>query len=213
MTDPVRGYDERAAVFVHQYEQLDPESVHGSFLDYLPEGAGRLVLDIGAGSGRDAAWLRRKGFEVVAVEPSPGMRIAGQSVHPDPLIRWVDDRLPSLAATHRLGLAFDVILISGVLMHVTPGDRPRAFRRIASLLKPGGVLLISVRDGAGESDRPIWPVSRGEVEGYARTQGLNVVRIASNPDLQGRAAVTWTTFVLSLPDDGAGALPLLLASS
>jgi len=39
-----------------------PESVHGSFLDYLPEGAGRLVLDIGAGSGRDAAWLRRKGF-------------------------------------------------------------------------------------------------------------------------------------------------------
>jgi SAM-dependent methyltransferase len=171
MTDPVRGYDKRAAVFVHQYEQLDPESVHGSFLDYLPEGAGRLVLDIGAGSGRDAAWLRRKGFEVVAVEPSPGMRIAGQSLHPDPLIRWVDDRLPSLAATHRLGLAFDVILLSGVLMHVTPGDRPRAFRKVASLLKPGGVLLISVRDGAGESDRPMWLVSRGEVEGYARTKG------------------------------------------
>ena len=209
MTDPVRGYDERAAVFVHQYEQLDPETVHAQFLDCLPEGADRLALDIGAGSGRDAAWLRGRGFEVIAVEPSPGMRVAGQSLHPDPLIRWVDDRLPSLSATHRLGLAFDVILLSGVLMHVTPEDRPRAFRKVITLLKPGGVLLISVRDGSGESDRPMWPVSRGEVESYARAHGLNMVRIGSNPDLQGRTAITWTTFVLSLPDDGAGALPLL----
>lgn len=209
MTDPVRGYDEGAAVFVHQYEQLDAEAVHAQFLESLPEGGDRLALDIGAGSGRDAAWLRRKGFEVVAVEPSTGMRTAGQSLHPDPLIRWVDDRLPSLAATHRLGLAFDVILLSGVLMHVTPTDRPRAFRKVVTLLKPGGVVLISVRSGSGESDRPMWPVSRGEIEGYARTHGLNVVRVASNPDLQGRVAVTWTSFVLSLPDDGAGALPLL----
>ena len=96
MTDPVRGYDEGAAVFVHQYEQLDAEAVHAQFLESLPEGGDRLALDIGAGSGRDAAWLRRKGFEVVAVEPSTGMRTAGQSLHPDPLIRWVDDRLPSL---------------------------------------------------------------------------------------------------------------------
>jgi len=209
MTDPVHGYDERAAVFVHQYEQLDPESVHAAFLDSLPDGADRLALDIGAGSGRDAAWLRRKGFEVVAVEPAPGMRLAGRSLHPDPLIRWMDDRLPSLAATHRLGLAFDVILLSGVLMHVPPSDRARAFRKVVTLLKPGGVLLISVRDGSGDSDRPMWPVSRGEIEGYARTHGLNVARIGSNPDLQGRTAVTWTTFVLALPDDGAGALPLL----
>lgn len=209
MTDPVRGYDEGAAVFVHQYEQLDADAVHAQFLESLPEGGDRLALDIGAGSGRDAAWLRRKGFEVVAVEPSTGMRTAGQSLHPDPLIRWVDDRLPSLAATHRLGLAFDVILLSGVLMHVTPTDRPRAFRKVVTLLKPGGVVLISVRSGSGESDRPMWPVSRGEIEGYARTHGLNVVRVASNPDLQGRVAVTWTSFVLSLPDDGAGALPLL----
>lgn len=209
MTDPVRGYDEGAAVFVHQYEQLDAEAVHAQFLESLPEGGDRLALDIGAGSGRDAAWLRRKGFEVVAVEPSTGMRTAGQSLHPDPLIRWVDDRLPSLAATHRLGLAFDVILLSGVLMHVTPTDRPRAFRKVVTMLKPGGVVLISVRSGSGESDRPMWPVSRGEIEGYARTHGLNVVRVTSNPDLQGRVAVTWTSFVLSLPDDGAGALPLL----
>jgi protein-L-isoaspartate O-methyltransferase len=104
----VRGYDERAEAFAARYEQLRAEDVHAGFLDVLPAGADRLVLDIGAGSGRDAAWLRRLGFEVVAVEPAQPMREAAQALHPNLGIRWLEDRLPALPATHRLGLAFDV---------------------------------------------------------------------------------------------------------
>lgn len=39
-------------------------------------GSGRdlLALDVGAGSGRDAAWLASWGYEVVAAEPAAGMR-------------------------------------------------------------------------------------------------------------------------------------------
>jgi protein-L-isoaspartate O-methyltransferase len=33
------------------------------------------VLDVGAGSGRDAAWLTSLGLEVVAVEPSVALRV------------------------------------------------------------------------------------------------------------------------------------------
>lgn len=121
----------------------------------------------------------------------------------------MDDRLPALAATHRLGLAFDVILLSGVLMHVQPEDRPRAFRKIATLLKPGGRLLVSVRNGAGAPDRPMWPISTGELETYARAQGLAILKIEDGRDLQDRSEVRWTTYALQLPDDGAGALPLL----
>lgn len=32
------------------------------------------ALDVGAGSGRDAAWLCDLGYEVVTVEPARGMR-------------------------------------------------------------------------------------------------------------------------------------------
>lgn len=209
MTDPVLGYDAEAGALSARYEQLRAEEVHAAFLDLLPAGADRLALDIGAGSGRDAAWLRGLGYEVVAVEPARGMREAGQLRHKDEGIRWLDDRLPALAATHRLGLAFDVVLLSGVLMHLPPDERPRAFRKIATLLKPGGLLLFSVRDGAGSATRPMWPVSPGEIEAFARTQGLSILKVAAGQDLQHRADVNWTSYALRLPDDGAGALPLL----
>ncbi len=149
------------------------------------------------------------GFEVVAVEPARRLREAGEARHAGKGIRWLDDRLPALSATHRLGLAFDVILLSGVLMHVSADERPRAFRKIATLLKPGGLLLLSVRDGAGTPDRPMWPVASGEIESFARAHGLAILKVAAGRDLQARPEVHWTCYALRLPDDGSGALPLL----
>src|SRR5262249_62188734 len=87
------------------------------------------MFDIGAGTGRDAAWLAAKGHEVVAIEPSNAMRRHGQQLHQRDHIRWVDDRLPSLATTLRLGLAADIILLSGVWQHLPPADRPRVASR------------------------------------------------------------------------------------
>jgi SAM-dependent methyltransferase len=209
VTDPVRGYDEGADALAARYERVRAEDVHAAFMDMLQTGADRLALDIGSGSGRDAAWLCGLGFEVVAVEPARRMREAAQALHTSQAIRWLDDRLPALSATHRLGLAFDVILLSGVLMHVPADERPRALRKVATLLKPGGLLLISVRDGAGAPDRPMWPVTTGEIESFARSHGLAIVKIVPRLDLQGRADVHWMCYALRLPDDGTGALPLL----
>ena len=207
--DIVKFYDARAAELGAQYEQIEAEALHKEFLNVLPEGRDRLALDVGAGSGRDAAWLAARGFEVVAVEPAAAMREAARARHASPLIRWLDDRLPELAATHCLGLGFDLVLLSAVWMHVQPGDRPRAFRKIATLLKPGGLLLMSLREGPEDRDRQMWPAPVGELEGLARAHGLGVVRIAASEDRLGRPDVHWTTLCLRLPDDGAGALPLI----
>ena len=40
--------------------------------------------------------------------------------------QWLDDSLPDFQVTQRLGLSFDVILLSAVWMHLPPADRPRA---------------------------------------------------------------------------------------
>jgi hypothetical protein len=60
--------------------------------------------------------LAATGHEVVAIEPSNAMRRRGQQLHRDGRIRWLDDRLPSLATTLRLGLAADVILLKLTLI-------------------------------------------------------------------------------------------------
>jgi SAM-dependent methyltransferase len=206
--DPPSPYDDEAQALALLYERLRFEDVHGWLLDLLPERPG-LVLDVGAGSGRDAAWFAAAGHEVVAVEPSSGMRAQGRRLHPQPRIRWIDDALPSLNATLRLGLSFDLILLSAVWMHVRPEERRRAFRKLITLLKPGGLLAISLRLGAPEARRAMYPVSLEEVEGLARAHGALVVRSGQAEDRLGRNAIRWAHVALRLPDDGTGALPLL----
>jgi protein-L-isoaspartate O-methyltransferase len=206
--DTIAAYDADAAALAARYESVAAPQVHAGLADLVPRGPG-LALDVGAGSGRDAAWLAQLGHEVVAVEPAAALRAQGKRYHPIASIRWVDDRLPDLAAVHRLGLAFDLVLLSAVWMHVPPPARPRAFRKLVTLLKPGGVLLMSLRRGSPAPDRPMWPAPAGEVEALARQHGLMVVRSLEQPDALGRPDVSWTALCLRLPDDGAGAPPLL----
>jgi protein-L-isoaspartate O-methyltransferase len=209
MSDTVRPYDLRAGTFADRYEVLSAPDVHKDVVDLIPQGPDRLALDIGAGSGRDAAWLSSLGLEVIAVEPAAGMRAEGRRRHPESTVRWIDDRLPDLTATQRLGIAFDLILLSAVWMHVPPPSRDRAFRKIATLLKPGGLLVISLRERPSDPDRGMWPAPIGEIEALARAHGLTVLRAVCTPDQLGRGDVRWTEVCLRLPDDGAQALPLL----
>ncbi|MBM4073916.1 MAG: class I SAM-dependent methyltransferase [Planctomycetes bacterium] len=127
MSDAIRWYDANAEDVSRRYESVAAEIVHGWLVDLLPS-APALVLDVGAGTGRDAAWLASRGLEVVAVEPSRPMLAEGQRLHPSPSIRWISDSLPDLDKLFRLGLSFDLILLSAVWMHVPPADRARAFR-------------------------------------------------------------------------------------
>lgn len=203
-------YSQQAAALAAAYEALDLFAFRKTFADLLPTGPDRLALDIGAGSGRDAAWLSDLGFEVVAAEPAQGLRDVAKRLRPNSTVRWVDDRLPALAATHQLGLAFDLVLLSAVWQHIAPSDRQRAFRKITTLLKPKGLLVIMLRLGPAPQDRPMHEVSVGEIEALAREHGLAVTRITPPmADGAGRADVSWVTMCLTLPDDGAGALPLL----
>ena len=190
------------------YESLSFEQVHEQILELLPKAPAR-ILDVGAGSGRDAAWLAYHGHEVVAVEPSAAMRRQAQARHPDPRIRFLEDSLPALSHTHRLGLEYDFILASAVWMHVRPEDRKRAFRKLVTLLAPSGRIAISLRLGTPDPNRTMYPVSVAELERLGREFGLRVVHAGPGADGLGRPGVRWEIVVLEYPDDDTGALPLL----
>ena len=207
--DIVAAYDAQAPSLAAEYECIDQVAYRSTFSDLIRPGADCLALDVGAGSGRDAAWLAALGYEVVAVEPAAGMRTEARKLHRDDRIRWLDDRLPGLNATHALALSFDLILLSGVWQHVPPQERHRAFRKLATLLKPGGLMIVTLRHGPAPPGRPMYDVTTGEVEALGRNHGLTIARIAPASDALGRPGVAWTTLAMTLPDDGAGALPLL----
>src|SRR5262249_43000794 len=101
------------------------------------------------------------------------------------------------------------ILLSAVWMHVAPADRRRAFRKLVALLKPGGRLAITLRQGPAEPGRAIHDVSQAEIEALARAHGALVERVVDAQDRLGRGTITWKQMAIRLPDDGTGALPLL----
>ena len=201
-------YDREAESLAARYESKSFEEIHGNVIELIQDSPG-LVLDIGAGSGRDAAWFAAHGHEVVAVEPAPRMREVAMSHHPNSRIRWLDDQLPTLANVFRTGLTFDLIWLSAVWMHVPPTARQRAFRKMVTLLRPGGRIMMSLRQGPPPDGREMYPTHVDEVEKLARIHGLAVIRVTRADDRLGREDVTWQTVCLQSPDDGLGALPLL----
>jgi SAM-dependent methyltransferase len=201
-------YEANAGKVVPEYEAADPAVLHAWLQDLLPSSPAA-ILDIGAGSGRDATWLASLGHDVVAAEPAAAMRTEAMRLHPDPRIRWAADALPDLAGVLCSGLSFAMILASAVWQHLHPSHRPRAFRKLVSLLRPGGLLALTLRHGPAEAARGMHPVSLQEIEALARDHGLAVIRRVAAADTLGRSELSWTAVALRLPDDGTGALPLL----
>ena len=201
MADPIAWYDANAEAAAARYERVAPERLHGWVADLLPA-TPAAALDVGAGSGRDAAWLSSRGYDVVAVEPSARMRAVARERHAEPTIRWLADSLPALQPTVETGLAFDLILLSAVWMHVAPADRPPAFRTLVDLIEPGGLMVLSLRHGPAEPARAMHAVSADEIRRLARDNGAFVERCIADQDHLGRPDVRWTRMAVRL--GGAG---------
>ena len=210
LASSVRGYQGDAGLaLAARYETINPEILHADILESLPPPPAS-VIDIGAGSGRDAKWFVSKGYRVLAVEPSETMLKEGQRLHPDPRIIWLEDSLPALSEVYRCGASFDVAMLSAVWMHIPPNRRERAFRRVANLLKPNGVIVMRLKTRPIETERGMHPVCIEEINRLARDHGGVVREKHTAADLLARNDTSWCTLVIKfLDNDGRGALPLL----
>ncbi len=197
MGQPAAGvqpyYAQRAASLGQRYGSVTFEDVHGGMLDLLPPAPAK-VLDVGAGTGRDAVALARRGYQVVAAEPVHELWEVAQSLNPCEDVRWVEDSLPALA---NLQGPFELVLLSAVWMHLAPVERGQAMERLATLLAPAGLLVISLRRGVPPTDRVMFDVPAEEVVRDGERQALRLVRLVDEgADRLGRAEVRWQTVVL-----------------
>lgn len=193
------GYLEEAARLIAPYEAIPFENVHAAVLHLLPTGPGR-VLDVGAGTGRDAARFAEMGHRVVAVEPTDGLREAAIRLHPSPAIDWVDDGLPELAQVVARKERFNLVMLTAVWMHLDAAERRTGMPVLADLLRPGGVMIMSLRHGPVPEGRRMFEVTAEETIDLAAANGLRALLQHQSDSLQAanrRAGVTWTHLAFS----------------
>lgn len=107
------GYAEEAEALFKRYESIPAADAHRAVLHLIPAAPGAIV-DIGSGTGRDAAWFASQGHRVVAVEPSDAMRLPAMALHPSPRIEWLNDSLPDLDLLLARGAKFDLVMLTAV---------------------------------------------------------------------------------------------------
>lgn len=190
----VAWYDAHARELADGYEGLDAATTHPKLFEMLRGVKGARILDVGAGTGRDAAALAGLGHQVVAIDPSAKMLRLARSLHPGNDVQWLQDAMPALS---KVKGTYDVVLLSAVWMHVPPADRAPAFSRIVDLMASGGRVYITLRLGPGDVDRAMWSVSAEEIQRLAKARGLVVTDFGKQPDLLGRDDISWQTLVVA----------------
>jgi SAM-dependent methyltransferase len=120
---------------------IDPSSFLEPLRKHLNPGC--RILDIGCGSGRDMRWFKKLGFDVSGFERSSGLadlarHNTGCAVMEGDFETFDFTALPS-----------DAILLAGSLVHVPHANLPLIFKRVTAGLKPGGKVLVSLKQGKG----------------------------------------------------------------
>jgi SAM-dependent methyltransferase len=187
-----QGYAEEADKLAVRYETLTFEGVQREVLHLIPLQPSR-VLDIGAGTGRDAAALAARGHKVTAAEPTAELRAHGQRLHAAASIVWSDDSLPHLAGLRAAATSFDLVMATAVWMHLDAAERTLAMRNVAALVTPGGLFIVSLRYGPVPSGRRMFAVPADETVAQAAENGLSLIHRREREDAQGRDDIRWTS--------------------
>lgn len=174
--------------------------------------AGDRVLDVGAGTGRDVAFLAGEGVEAYGVEPVDAMRAAAVERHPALASRILAGGLPNLPAIDAIGGPFDGVLCSAVLQHLERGKLFEAAFGLRDVLRANGRLLVSVPTPPGEGEGPFREasgcmhngVSADELDLLLARVGFRLTGRWDDADALGRAGRRWATMLFTLERAGGG---------
>jgi ubiquinone/menaquinone biosynthesis C-methylase UbiE len=181
----VAQHEENAASFdraADAYERGRPEYPADAVDWLLPAGA-KIVLDLGAGTGKLTRALTARGLDVVAVDPSPNMLDQLREAVPEAIVReGTAEEIPLADAS------VDAILVAQAWHWV---DQDLALPSVARVLKPGGTLGLvwNIRD-----ERTPWVARLTEVMHQATAeQFIESGRIQQGPfgEIE-RASFEWS---------------------
>ncbi len=169
----IQAYNRCSDIYHQETEEFwanFPTSITEAFTSNL---AGKQVLDVGSGSGRDALILKDKGLEVICVDAAKSMvertRKLGFKSY---LMDFVNLEFPKES--------FDGVWAYTSLLHVPKTEAEKVLEKIHQILKPAGAFLIGMIEGnfEGEIEREGWEETKRYFRYYSEKELVETVTSA-----------------------------------
>ena len=134
-------YEKNKSAFIDSTIGMDVSELYRLFEKLLVSGG--KILDLGSGSGRDSRHFVERGFDVVALEPSPAMCFQTRMFAHIPVYELKAEKM-------QFSCEFDGVWACASLLHVPRDKQEDVLHRIADALKDGGILYASWKYGASD---------------------------------------------------------------
>ncbi|MGI8868820.1 MAG: class I SAM-dependent methyltransferase [Mycobacteriales bacterium] len=133
-----------------------------------PATAGATAVVVGAGLGYDAEYVAGLGYATTGFDISPAAVARAREIHPGSSVGYAVGDLLALPAAWRA--AYDLVVEIHTVQALPDPLRVQAIAGVRSLVAPGGALLVIAagREPDDPLDPPPWPLTRAEVESFAR---------------------------------------------
>ncbi|MFG6355788.1 MAG: class I SAM-dependent methyltransferase [Acetatifactor sp.] len=165
----IEYYNQNTMEFVNATIGADMSDLYAEFEKYIDSGG--KVLDLGCGSGRDSQYFYKKGYQVIAIDPSSAM--CNETRRRVPI-----DVFPMRAEEMGFSESFDAVWACASLIHVAKEDMRATVSKIMQALKLGGIFYASWKYGYGEQ------VRQGRYFAYfTEKELLNIFKMVGNLQL------------------------------
>ena len=188
----IDAYDKDAVKIAELHASLVPHRLYALIQTYFI--AHGKTVDVGCGIGRDSFFLQQTGFEVIGVDASIGMLNQAKALYPS--VGFFQDDLPNLPTLP--DITFDNVLCSAVLMHLDSHNVWKAVRRLLNLLKPHGVLIVTLRGtqqpDLRENGKLYQPVDLSVLRQFLEDHAAQIVH--DEQDIEPQRQLTWYNVVI-----------------
>jgi SAM-dependent methyltransferase len=199
-------YEKNADKLVPRYESADMSDLN-RYRNHFPSN-GKL-LDIGCGSGRDAAYFFSKGYDVIAIDASTTMIKHAIQKHPELRNRIKSSQFP-FPNINIFKEKFDIIICVAVMMHIQDHNLFECIYQLRKLLKPNGLVLISISnhrknlddDQRDNKGRLFIERQPEEYQLMFERFGFTLNNKESNQDGLGRNDIKWTSLLFQYQGEG-----------
>ena len=187
-------YESNAERYAAETISVDMSEQYQRFLPLLKDGV--KLLDVGSGSGRDACYFQKQGYQVTALEPSKNLCREIRKV-------FSGEIMCSDIQNYQPAERYDGIWACASLIHLQEEEVLQFFEKIDQYLDDNGIIYISGKNGIPtgkvEDGRFFLEFTEQLVEKILTVnKQLKLEQLWYTEDVRGRRGFRWLNVVLRL---------------